>query len=98
MNHSLSQEAADNMIRAKGLGKTAMRFYAPETKKGATWPKSFLVNRVILQTDFSSGIPCSLENFQKDDTLLGRGAVVVHLEGESASEFLTFSYTFRMLF
>ncbi len=60
-------------------------------KKGATWPKSFVVNRVIIRTDFSSGIPCSLENFQKDDTLLGRGAVVIRLEGENLSVFLTFS-------
>lgn len=68
-----------------------MRFYTPRTKNGSTWPKSFIVNRVILRTDFSSGIPCSLENVQEDDTLVGRGAVVVRLEGENPSAFLAFS-------
>lgn len=68
-----------------------MRFYVPASKKGATWPKTFVVNRMILRTGFSSGIPCSLENFQNDDTLLGRGAVVVRLDGENPSVFLTFS-------
>lgn len=72
-------------------GRVTMRFFTPEMKKGTTWLKSFVANRVIIRTDFSSGIPCSLENFQKDDTFLGRGAVVVRLERENPSVFLTFS-------
>lgn len=77
----ISKKSEQARVESK-QGRVTMRFCAPETKKGATWPKSFAVNRVIPRTDFSSGTPCSLENFQKDDTLLGRGAVVVHLEGE----------------
>jgi hypothetical protein len=58
---------------------------------GATWPKILFVNQMIIRTAFSPDIPCSLEIFEQDDILLGRGAVVVPLEGEDPKSFLTFS-------
>lgn len=67
-----------------------MRFYAPEFRKGVTWLKGFLVNRVIIRTAFSLDIPYNLEIFKQDDILFGRGAVVVALEGEDPKFLLTF--------
>lgn len=74
-----------------------MRFYAPGIQKGATWPKNFVVNQVIIRTAFSPDIPCSFETFKQDDTLSGRGAVVVSWEGEELKSFLTFSPEIRQV-
>jgi hypothetical protein len=68
-----------------------MRFYVPKIQKGSIWPKGFIVNQVIIRTSFSPDIPCSLETFEQDDALSGRGAMVVSLEGQDLESFVTFS-------
>jgi hypothetical protein len=77
-------------------GRVTMRFHVPGFQKGATWPREFLINRVVIRTAFlSPDIPCSLATLDGDDILFGRGAVVVPLEGGHPESFLTFSTKVR---
>lgn len=68
-----------------------LRLYVPEMKKTTTLPKEFIVNQVIIRRGFSSRVPCSLENSPQDNTYFGRGAVVLSLEEEDPTVFVTFS-------